>query len=594
MAEHTAALAAFNRGAALAAGCRDRLDPAVRLMNGHAWVGGGAPAFGAELAGRRAALQAALSEALAALATQVVRHGGAAPVVPRLGTSVAVANPPSGAYRGIEPEAMTSLITALGTGGEALAAAGTRLAAELSGAGADPGPGSRLGQVAAWCHVQADDLRRRLSRIRQQAPGGALSGSGVAYGLFGGFAPDTAGTQALLGRLSGGDAEALRQLLAGRDPGQAGRVSAWWQTLDLPARSRAAGLPGFGLLDGLPCAVRDRANREYLAAEKARLLRERDAGVAEVARDPRLLGGWEPLNDRLRRIELIERVLRPVAGHPPQYLLAFDLTGLGRLVLSWGDPDAADITVTSVSGLSSSLDGAAGEVQRSRALWQQSSTTSGGRAVASITWLGYDAPQLDPGIFQASRSVTLDRAAALGGVALAGFMDGLRASHRPSGTARSVVVGHSYGSLTTGKAAVLRPGRLADTLVFVGSPGVGVSHVSELGMRGSQVWVGEAGTDPVAMLGRFGRDPGRPEFGAQSFPVAPGVPLASHSSYWDADSASLFNLGYIINGQCDRIAQLRPQILLPQVAPEIVLPDKQVTPRCTDSSPLLSSSPDAQ
>ncbi|MEK8109345.1 alpha/beta hydrolase [Micromonospora sp. M12] len=43
------------------------------------------------------------------------------------------------------------------------------------------------------------------------------------------------------------------------------------------------------------------------------------------------------------------------------------------------------------------------------------------------------------------------------------------------------MLGHSYGSLVVGVAA-REHGLAADALVFVGSPGVGVSHAAELGV----------------------------------------------------------------------------------------------------------------
>ncbi|WP_084960155.1 alpha/beta hydrolase [Thermoactinospora rubra] len=551
------------------------LDPAVRLMQAHAWVGGGAPAFLTDLTRQRSALQTALSSALHSLAELVVRHGGPAPAVPSLHSSLTVASAAPGGFQGIDPAAMTALVSALDHAGHALAPVGARIAAELSGQGLSGVPGRTIGQVAEWATAQTGDLRRRLTRIRQTVPWDSLPAGVAAFDLFSAHCGDQGGAGALLGRITAGDAGAVRELLAvqerGQDPGLAARVNGWWHALAPELRERLLDLAGFGLLNGLPATVRDAANRRWLAAEKARLTRELGAATAELLRldDPLLLGHWERVANQLRRVELIERSLRPVPGHPPLLLLAFDLNGLGRLIVSWGDPDTADITVTSVSGLTSGLDAAAGDLERSRALWQQSTAFSGDRTVASITWLGYSAPQLDPGILDPAKSVAFSHAAATGGAGLAAFTDGLRASHVPSGTARAVVIGHSYGSLTTGHAAVLRPGRLADTLIFLGSPGVGVDHVSQLGISPKHVWVGEAGGDPVAALGRFGTDPGRDAFGAQRFPVGREFWTAAHSSYWNQDSPSLRNMGRIINGQYDRLIQPKsyldqPQLLMPE------------------------------
>ncbi|GAA3469659.1 alpha/beta hydrolase [Nonomuraea roseola] len=580
MADHTAALGAYGRAAALAAEHHTHLDTAMRLMRSHAWVGGGAPAFTAALARHRAGLQSSLTVALTTLAHLVVRQGGPAPALPALTTSVTTMSATPGTFQGIDPLAMSALTSALEHAGQALSAAGTRLAAELSAHGLPAEPGHTLGRIADWSTTHSADLRRRLTRIQQTVPGTSLPAGLAAHDLFAAHATDPAAAQALLARVAGGDGDAVTRLLdlqdRGEDPGLAARVHAWWHTLTQGSREQLIRLPGLGLLNGLPASVRDRSNRLGLAGQKAALKRRLDAAAAELDRldDPTLFGGWERLANQLRRIENIERELQPVPGHPPPLLLAFDVNGQGRLIVSWGDPDTADTTVTSVSGLTSGLDAAPGDLQRSRALWQQATKTSGKQVVASITWLGYDAPQIDPGLLDPDKSVAFERAAAKGGAALAAFADGLRAAHVPSGTARAVVVGHSYGSLTTGHAAVLRPGRLADEFIFVGSPGVGVDHASQLGVRPHNVWVGEAGNDPVAALGRFGADPGNSSFGAKHFPVGRDVYTSAHSSYWNQDSVSLRNMGRIINGQRDELdhpAPLneRPQLLMPELAPDL-------------------------
>lgn len=571
-----AALAAYGRAAALAAGHHAGLDPAARLAHAHAWVGGGAPAFAADLARHRARLQSSLADALHALALLVVRHGGPAPTVPALTTSVAALAPAPGRFQGIEQVAMTALVASLGHAAQTLPVAGARLAAELSAHGLPAEPGHELRRIATWAAAHGDDLRRRLNLIRQTVPGPTLPAGLAAYGLFGGHAPDPGGAERLLARIAAGEEHAVTRLLTvqenGTDAGLAARVAAWWHTLPPEARERLVTLRWSGLLNGLPATVRDRANRRGLAEERTRLERELETATADLGRlaDPGLLGGWERIAARLRRIDLIESQLHPVAGHPAPLLLAFDVTGQGRLVVSWGDPDTADITVTSVSGLTSGLDAARGDLERSRALWQQASYNSGSSTVASITWLGYDAPQLDPGLIDPVRSVAFSSAAAEGGKKLASFLDGLHAAHTPSNRARTVVVGHSYGSLTTGRAAVLRPGRFADDVILIGSPGVGVDHVRQLGLEAEHVWVGEAGNDPVAALGRFGADPGDASFGAQRLPVGREVFTSAHSSYWQPYSVSLQNMGRIINGQYDDLVypaplNPQPQLLLPEL-----------------------------
>lgn len=564
---------AFGRVSSLAAEHHADLDTATRVMAAQAWVGGGAPHFAASLATQRASLQSALQVALSSLAQAVVRQGGSAVSPPTVSTQVPVSAPTHGPFRGIDVRAMDTLITHLAAASSRLGGLGSRVRSELAVLGLPASPGWTIARAGEWAAMQVPDLRRRLARLASSD--GWIPSDDVAFGLFASFvAPGD--PDALLAQLASGSPAALADLLASRDASLPGRVNAWWHRLSADAQERLVRIAGFGSLNGLPSAVRDRANRHLLAAEKARLEGELtgltfDSITSELSAlaPPGALAASSRLSGLLRNIAMIERALAVggTSGHPPALLLAFDLNGTGRLTVSWGDPDTADITVTYVPGLNSRLAGFAGDIDRARVLWQQSQATAGSRTVASIAWLGYDPPQLS-GTFTRGASVIGDAPAERGGVELAAFTDGLRATHQPSAGSRSVILGHSYGSLVTGKAALLRPGRLADELIFVGSPGVGVDHAKDLGIGADHVWVGEDGNDPVAMLGRFTRDPGDPTFGAQPFPVGRHLLQDAHSMYWEPHSASLRNLARITNEQYDDLISpgraTRPQLLLPQ------------------------------
>ncbi|GAA2364248.1 hypothetical protein GCM10010404_18100 [Nonomuraea africana] len=57
----------------------------------------------------------------------------------------------------------------------------------------------------------------------------------------------------------------------------------------------------------------------------------------------------------------------------------------------------------------------------------------------------------------------------------------------------------------------------------------------------------------------------------------------AHSSYWDRDSASLWNMGRIISAQTDRLVQPpalneNPQLLMPELDPELALRVSRSTP----------------
>jgi len=582
---------AFRRASALVADHRADLDQAVHLMAAHAWVGGGAPRFAAELARHRAILQSCLETALAEVSRLVVRHGMLPPGMPSAQTSVTSMTATSSAFRGVNVETMNGLVCSLERAAERMSDLSVRLHAELAVLCLPTNAGWDVAHSADWARGQARDLKRRLSWIQRAEPdswtpwhSGVVPSGVIGFGLFEAFAPDPGMAAALLRRIAAGDHTALMAVVAlqeqGQDPGLAARVHTWWRGLPRGLREQlVSAMPqGVGSLNGLPASIRDRANRLFLAMEKASLRAESARLTRQIAEsgEPTMFLPLDAVLSALKRIDMIERTLAlgGADGHPPVFLLSFNHAGLGRLVVSWGDPDTADTTVTYVPGLGTRLDTFDGGVERARRLWQQCQTTAGDRQVASIAWLGYDAPQLDPGIVSPSRSVAMGGAADRGAGALAAFVDGLHAAHQPVASARNVLLGHSYGSLVTGKAAVLRPGLLADDIIFVGSPGVGVEHASDLGLAPGHVWVGEAGNDPVAYLGRFAADPGDTGFGAQRFLVERSVITEAHSNYWKPYSASLRNMAMIVNSQYGHLIKAeplsQPQLLMPELAPPAV------------------------
>jgi hypothetical protein len=137
-------------------------------------------------------------------------------------------------------------------------------------------------------------------------------------------------------------------------------------------------------------------------------------------------------------------------------------------------------------------------------------------------------------------------------------------------------LGHSYGSVVVG-AAGSRGGWAADSVVFVGAPGVGVDSAAELHAPAGQVWSSTSRSDviqyaarapgplvaglaltavapivgPVLAFGRpdddlwFGHNPSDPAFGARVFPSQPD---AGHLGYWDPGRPALDDLARITLG----------------------------------------------
>ena len=332
-------------------------------------------------------------------------------------------------------------------------------------------------------------------------------------------------------------------------------VHRWWDTLT-PEQRRwlTATEPGWlGPLDGVPAAFRDLANRLLLDDRRAELDRELDRAASgacgsELPRVEGLRHGLGALADRL-------------AGDagPRAYLLHLDLAGDGRAVVALGDPDRADNVLTQVPGMTADLASYGGELARAERVAVRAAQLGPSASTSAVTWLDYDAPDFVDEAAGAGR-------AEAGAERLRRFQDGLRATH-DGGPAHQTVLGHSYGSLVVGTAAT-GPGLDADSVVFVGSPGVGVDSAAHLSVPPGQVWSTTSRSDiiqyaavaprsviedlvtagTVPLIGPavafatpedalwFGRNPSESAFGARVFASQPD---AGHLGYWDPGRPAL-------------------------------------------------------
>ncbi|MGC4809634.1 alpha/beta hydrolase [Micromonospora sp. DT228] len=344
-------------------------------------------------------------------------------------------------------------------------------------------------------------------------------------------------------------------------------VRAWWSGLTSAQRRWLIGHEGalVGRLDGVPVAARDQANRLRLGVWRAKLLAERRQLLARVPPGPLRSLRLHGSAGRLAGLDALAGRLA-AGGEPRAYLLGLDAAGEGRTVVALGDPDHADRILTYVPGMGSGLDDAPGELGRAARVLDRCVTLAPAERSAAVLWLDYDAPDF----VTDAASAGLARDA---GPALHRFQEGLRASHEGP-PARQTVLGHSYGSLVVGTAA-REHGLAADALVFVGSPGVGASHATELGVPPGEVWASSAPDDvihaalPVDELGRrallgsaplaaalgwpdrtghelwFGHDPSDPGFGGRVF----GSGRGGHTGYWDPGNPALDEMARVVLGR---------------------------------------------
>lgn len=607
--------AALSRVTRLAGEHATQLDSAVRHMAAHAWVGGGAPQFAQQLANQRKTLQEAFNSAAESIVQRIRQLGGRAQA-PSFSTSVGSPSTAPGRFAGMDVEATKRLVDDLYRAGGELPGAGLRLSNELSALCLSPVPGRQITEVGVWADQQVQDLRRRLARIQQNHDSGLISKATAGFGVFGGYAADPDGVGKLTTAAANGDVNALKALLerqqTGKDATLAARLHAWWQQLDTATQNRLIAIAPnlIGGLNGLPSAIRDQANRKYLAAQKTAIAAELQR--LRASSSPEADEAIKRLELKMKQIEQVERslALGGQNGRSPAFLLQLELGEWGKTAISYGNPDEADNIAVYVPGTGTKLESFAGDAERAVLTWDQASVSASGKKIASIAWLGYEAPQwsmtleLPP---ENNHTVINMKAAEAGASKLSSFTDGLHAAHRPGIDIRLTVLGHSYGSTVTGLAAMSRPKTFADQVILVGSPGVGAKKAKELGV--DSVWVGEAPNDPVGDIGLLpkkkdflsllpgipfgpaifslistvrtitnttgplGPDPSIKQFGANQFYVRdsghPAYTFKGHSSYWDRRSESLYNIGLLINGKYDMLISLPDQSPHPQTSQDL-------------------------
>ncbi|MFG2825376.1 alpha/beta hydrolase [Kitasatospora sp. NPDC048365] len=373
------------------------------------------------------------------------------------------------------------------------------------------------------------------------------------------------------------------------------QVKAWWNGLTPEEQHELIhNKPEqIGNLDGIPATARDEANRLTLTQRRGELQGELDRLGPEPVDKP-VPGAmvyteslehkqWrekrDELNDKLKGMDAIQTRLDTGGrdGRPPAYLLGFDTNGKGHAIVAVNNPDTADNVVTYVPGTGARLGSIGGDIDRSDRMVTSTDRAdpTSNKTTASITWVGYDAPQsiipeaADDGYAKGAEDK------------LHNFEVGLRTTHEGE-PARQTIIGHSYGSTTVGYA-MRDKGLPVDAVMFVGSPGTGVDNAKDLGIDPSHVYAGRGDADAIdnavstnplnwvrdgaSELGStisngfsgplgytseednhlaFGRDPSNGNFGGHKIPTDPGV---GHSDYWNNGGKSLDAMGLVISGK---------------------------------------------
>ncbi|WP_027941836.1 alpha/beta hydrolase [Amycolatopsis taiwanensis] len=352
-------------------------------------------------------------------------------------------------------------------------------------------------------------------------------------------------------------------------------VKDWWDNevvktmtpaqLDAYIKEHAAEI---GALDGVPCAVRDQANRYVLAdlrAQSRASLDElkahepqvnwwdwnsrdsHDQWQAEVDALQAKLGGLDALQARLDR-----------PGDPPALLLGVDTERQGHAIVAINDPDKAKNVATLVPGIKTHLNAGCVNDYAQASENMVNTEPARGANTAVIAWMDYDAPDEAGAPFSDSAQHAAPD--------LNQFTEGLHVTHDPAVKPHLTLIGHSYGSTVLGEASKQYGGLGVDDVVAIGSPGMDVNSAADLNVsqdpptpppwRG-HVWAGRNTNDVIQWGTDTTHGPSTTDrsFGANVFDTGWGSgnvswdgEVGSHMSYWNQHSTSLRNLSAIISG----------------------------------------------
>jgi hypothetical protein len=348
----------------------------------------------------------------------------------------------------------------------------------------------------------------------------------------------------------------------------------WWRALS-PFRQQQVirdHPEWIGSRDGVDLTARDNANRALLAVYRDRFATERERLEAEMADD--LSQGLIPVNgpaldqvkDKLASVEAIQATL---AQNGERQLLLLDMSQeRAQAAIANGNVEIADNVAVFVPGLGANVTDSMKDYDKEMSQLQRRAELESRRAnpdqpaatTATVTWIGYQAPQMGPDLVIPGQTVASDTQARTGAAQLVPFLQGIGAARDHD--AHLTLLGHSYGSTTAGLALQQSTG--VDDAVFFGSPGLGTSHIEDLKLAPGHAYYIEARHDGVGDLAAFGIDPshmdGVEHASARDSTVVDSLTgeirhfneVTGHSSYLLDDSTSQYNMSVVVGGVPDQ------------------------------------------
>jgi hypothetical protein len=310
--------------------------------------------------------------------------------------------------------------------------------------------------------------------------------------------------------------------------------------------------------DGVDFAARDQANRILLPGYQAQLQAREQELLAWQQTASRLIKGeadaeLQQIRDKLASLHTVQDIL----AKEDRQLLGLDITQpRAQAIIAVGDVTTAAHVAVFTPGFTSTVQGIGDYDRDMERLRLQAQADlhrhESADTVATVTWLGYQAPQWDCTLASplGRDSVVRTDMAEQGGQRLGLFYQGLNASR--AGEVDVTALGHSYGSTTTAYALQQVTG--ADRAAYFGSPGLATTW-DQLSMPTHSMYSENAAGDLIYDSKIFGGSPGDmpgvTNLSTEAATAPDGTPLLAshdHSEYLNAQTTSQHNLAAVVAG----------------------------------------------
>ena len=350
-----------------------------------------------------------------------------------------------------------------------------------------------------------------------------------------------------------------------------------------------------GNADGVEGWARDRANRNRLPNLKkeakdnvsmyTELLKSpwidsntRAYYLSELDKAEKAVKAYDAVQEQLDKGISLEDYQHGKEGDPVSLLTLQNDGGRVKAAMGQGDVDHAKNVATFVPGIGTTVEGSMGDYMRQTKNLRMAAMVQGRLSasdVATVAWLGYDAPgEADLNQPQNIPGIISPFLAQAGSDRLAGFMNGMQASREYGvGDAHMTLVGHSYGSSTSGMAATKVKYGVIDDLVLFGSPGMGTYDAKNYHVDQNHLWVsGVPKGDSVqgmgeirgGIVGSLGKNPmdsdsgfshlsddatGSPKYNKDAPESKPSnFNFDNHSIYLEDGTETLQDIGRVVAG----------------------------------------------